>query len=72
MQAVVRVVETGSSSAAARVLKVGKPAISKSVAQLEARWGCDSGVTLTTGDSRHSHGLHATTLRDGRVDQRFP
>jgi DNA-binding transcriptional LysR family regulator len=39
MQALVRVVETGSFSAAARVLKVGQPAISKSVAQLEARLG---------------------------------
>jgi DNA-binding transcriptional LysR family regulator len=39
MQAAVRVVETGSFSAAAGVLKVGKPAISKTVAQLEARLG---------------------------------
>lgn len=39
MQAFVRVVETGSFSAAARLLKVGQPAISKAVAQLETRLG---------------------------------
>jgi len=39
MQAFVRVVETGSFSAAARALNMGQPAISKTVAQLEARLG---------------------------------
>ncbi len=37
MTAFVRVVETGSFSAAARQLRVGQPAISKTVAQLEER-----------------------------------
>jgi DNA-binding transcriptional LysR family regulator len=39
MQTFVKVVETGSFSAAARQLRVGQPAVSKSVAQLEARLG---------------------------------
>jgi DNA-binding transcriptional LysR family regulator len=39
MEAFVRVVETGSFSAAAQQLRVGQPAVSKMVAQLEARVG---------------------------------
>jgi len=39
METFVRVVETGSFSAAARDLKIGQPAVSKSVAQLEERFG---------------------------------
>ena len=39
MELFVRVVETGSFSAAARLLRVGQPAISKSVATLEDRLG---------------------------------
>jgi DNA-binding transcriptional LysR family regulator len=39
METFVRVVESGSFSAAARQLCIGQPAISKSVAQLEARLG---------------------------------
>jgi DNA-binding transcriptional LysR family regulator len=39
MEALVRVVETGSFSAAARHLKVRQPAISKAIAQLESRLG---------------------------------
>jgi DNA-binding transcriptional LysR family regulator len=39
METFIRVVETGSFSAAAKHLNVGQPAISKSVAQLEARLG---------------------------------
>lgn len=39
METFVRVIETGSFSAAARGLNVGQPAVSKSVAQLEARLG---------------------------------
>ena len=53
MQAFVRVVETGSFTAASRVLKVGQPAISKSVARLEARLG----VRLLV---RSAHGLTPT------------
>ena len=39
METFVRVVETGSFSAAARTLNVGQPAVSKTVAQLEERLG---------------------------------
>ena len=39
METFVRVVETGSFSEAARQLRVGQPAVSKSVAQLEERLG---------------------------------
>ena len=39
METFVRVVETGSFSAAARQLGIGQPAVSKAVAQLEDRIG---------------------------------
>lgn len=39
MRALVRVIETGSFSAAARQLRTGQPAVSRSVAQLEKRLG---------------------------------
>ncbi len=53
MEAFVRVLDTGSFSAAARQLHVGQPAISKTIAQLE-----DSlGVKLML---RSTHGLAAT------------
>ncbi len=39
MQTFVKVIETGSFSAAARQLRVGQPAVSKTVAQLEKRLG---------------------------------
>jgi DNA-binding transcriptional LysR family regulator len=39
MQAFVKVIETGSFSAAARQLRVGQPAVSKTVAQLEKHLG---------------------------------
>jgi DNA-binding transcriptional LysR family regulator len=39
METFVRVVETGSFSAAALALKVGQPSVSKTIAQLEARLG---------------------------------
>jgi DNA-binding transcriptional LysR family regulator len=53
MMAFVRVVETGSFSGAARLLRRGQPAVSKSVAQLERRLG----VKLLT---RSTHGLSPT------------
>jgi DNA-binding transcriptional LysR family regulator len=53
MDAFVRVVDTGSFTGAARQLRVGQPAISKSIAQLEARVG----VKLLL---RSSHGLTPT------------
>ena len=39
MEVLVRVVETGSFSGAARLLRVGQPAVSKTIAQLEQRLG---------------------------------
>ena len=39
MQTFVKVLETGSFSAAARQLRIGQPAVSKTVAQLEKRLG---------------------------------
>ena len=39
MQTFIKVIETGSFSAAARQLRVGQPAVSKTVAQLEERLG---------------------------------
>lgn len=53
MEAFVRVLETGSFSAAARHLHVGQPAISKKIAELEERLG----VRLLL---RSTHGLAAT------------
>src|SRR5271155_3177286 len=48
MQPFVKVIDTGSFSAAARQLRVGQPAVSKMVAQLEERLG----VTLLLRTSR--------------------
>jgi DNA-binding transcriptional LysR family regulator len=53
MQTFVTVIETGSFSAAARQMRVGQPAVSKTIAQLEDRLG----VTLL---SRSSRSLSAT------------
>ncbi len=53
MQTYVTVIETGSFSAAARQMRVGQPAVSKAIAQLEDRLG----VTLL---SRSSRSLSAT------------
>lgn len=53
METFVRVVDTGSFSAAARQLRVGQPAISKAIAQLEDRLG----VRLLL---RSTHGLTPT------------
>jgi DNA-binding transcriptional LysR family regulator len=58
MQTFVKVIETGSFSAAARQLRVGQPAVSKLVAQLEERLG----VSLLL---RSSRSLSATEA--GRV-----
>ena len=48
MQVLVRVIETGSFSAATRQLRVGEPAVSKTLAQLEERLG----VSLLLRSSR--------------------
>ena len=48
MEVLVRVIETGSFSGAARLLRVGQPAVSKTIAQLEQRLG----VSLLLRSSR--------------------
>ena len=53
MEVFVRVIETGSFSGAARVLRIGQPAVSKAVAQIEQRLG----VRLLV---RTTHGLSPT------------
>src|SRR5438067_4947977 len=53
MEAFVRVIEAGSFSSAAKQLRVGQPAISKTIAQLEDRLG----VRLLL---RSTHGLTPT------------
>jgi DNA-binding transcriptional LysR family regulator len=53
MEAFLRVIDTGSFSGAARQLRIGQPAVSKAIAQLEARLG----VRLLL---RSTHGLTAT------------
>src|SRR5947208_6207004 len=53
MEAFVRVIEAGSFSSAAKQLRVGQPAVSKTIAQLEDRLG----VRLLM---RSTHGLTPT------------
>ena len=61
METFVRVMETGSFSAAARHLHLGQPAISKSIAQLEERLGVKlllrstRGLTPTEAGERFYH-----------------
>ncbi|WP_426423514.1 LysR family transcriptional regulator [Bradyrhizobium genosp. A] len=62
METFVRVVETGSFSGAARQLRVGQPAVSKSVAQLEEYLG----VKLLT---RSTHGLTPTEAGLGYLER---
>ena len=62
MQTFVRVVESGSFSGAARALNLGQPAVSKTVAQLEARLG----VRLLM---RSSHGLTPTEAGQNFYDR---
>ncbi len=49
MEAFVRVIETGSFSGAARLLRIGQPAVSKAIAQIEARLGVRLLVCTTRG-----------------------
>ncbi|MCW2085830.1 DNA-binding transcriptional LysR family regulator [Bradyrhizobium diazoefficiens] len=49
METFVRVVETGSFSSAARLLSVGQPAVSKTVAQLESHLGVKLLIRSTRG-----------------------
>ena len=57
METFVRVVETGSFSAAARQLRVGQPAVSKSVAQLEEHLGVRLLIRSTRGLTPTEAGL---------------
>ncbi len=58
MQAFVRVMDSGSFSAAARHLNVGQPALSKSIAQLEDRLGVKLLVRTTRGLAPTEAGLN--------------
>ena len=58
MEAFVRVIETGSFSGAARQLRIGQPAVSKAIAQIEERLG----VRLLL---RTTHGLSPTESGQG-------
>ena len=58
MEAFVRVVDAGSFSGAARLLRIGQPAVSKTIAQLEERLG----VRLLL---RSTHGLTPTEAGRG-------
>lgn len=62
MEAFIRVVDSGSFSSAARQLRVGQPAVSKMVAQLEDRLG----VRLLL---RSTHGLTPTEAGQGFYDR---
>ena len=57
MQTFVRVVDTGSFSAAARLLSVGQPAVSKTIAQLEDRLGVRLLMRSTRGLTPSEAGL---------------
>jgi len=66
MEAFVRVIETGSFSGAARALRIGQPAVSKAIAQIEERLGVrllvrtTHGLTPTeSGDNFYEHAKRA-------------
>jgi len=65
MQALTRVIDTGSFSMAARQLGIGQPAISKAIAQLEARLGVKLLVRSTRGLAPTDAGqrFHALAMR---------
>ena len=59
METFIRVVETGSFSGAARQLRVGQPAVSKTVAQLESYLGVKLLTRSTRGLTPTEAGLGA-------------
>jgi DNA-binding transcriptional LysR family regulator len=70
METFVRVVETGSFSGAARQLRVGQPAVSKSVAQLEEYLGVKLLIRSTSGLTPTEAGLNyfeRANVRRGRI-----
>ena len=66
MEVLVRTVETGSFSVAARQLRVGQPAVSKTVAQLEERLGvsCSSGFRAGSPRPKQARFLRARQALD--------
>jgi DNA-binding transcriptional LysR family regulator len=58
MEAFVRVVDTGSFSSAARQLRVGQPAVSKTIAQIEERLGVRLLLRSTQGLNLTEAGQH--------------
>src|ERR1700748_2480719 len=71
MDAFVRVVDTGSFTGAARQLRIGQPAVSKMIAQLEERVGVKlllrttQGLTATeAGESFYEHSKRAIAEAD--------
>lgn len=69
METYVCVVETGSFSAAARYLEVGQPAVSKAVAQLEARLGSSLLVRSSRGLTPTEVGLNFYDGARRTIDQ---
>jgi DNA-binding transcriptional LysR family regulator len=74
METFVCVVETGSFSAAARRLELGQPAVSKAIAQLEARLGSrlllrsTRGLTPTEAGQNYYHGATKTIAQANEAD----
>ncbi|MES2741775.1 MAG: LysR family transcriptional regulator [Pseudomonadota bacterium] len=75
METYVCVVETGSFSAAAKRLGIGQPAVSKSIAQLEARLGArlllrsTRGLTPTEAGQHFFEGARRTIAQADEADQ---
>ncbi|WP_395404825.1 LysR family transcriptional regulator [Pseudoduganella sp. UC29_106] len=75
METFVCVVETGSFSAAARMLKLGQPAVSKTVAQLEERLGVQlllrstRGLATTEAGQRFYEGARRTIDEANAADE---
>lgn len=67
MQTFVRVVESGSFSGAALALNLGQPAVSKTVAQLEARLGVRAAVLADMGLAIGSGWMFSPELASGAV-----
>jgi hypothetical protein len=66
MEPFIRVVETGSFSGAARHLRVGQPAISKTIAQLESYLGVKLLTRSTRGLTPTEAGLGYLELGGGK------
>ncbi len=71
MEVFVRVVDTGSFSGAARQLRVGQPAVSKAVAQLEERLGVRLLLRSTHGLAPTEAGQNFMSVRGGPSRRRM-